>query len=134
MTSTELIEEAEKFDGKKVIYAGELITTVMNRGSHSWINLHDGKNAIGVWCESAQLSGVKFAGDYKNTGDVIEAEGIFHRACPEHYGELDIHAVKAAITKEGFPREEDVNKRRATFSVAVFSALLLMIMIFRNRL
>ena len=134
VSSREMIENSKELDGKTVLYRGELISGVFNRGDYSWANLHDGYAAIGVWCRTSQLADVKFAGDYKNTGDTIEVEGVFNRACALHRGELDIHAFRASVVERGFVREKKTDKKRARFSVIVFAVLLVIIMVFRNRL
>ncbi len=134
VTSSELIEKALELDGQAVIYRGELIAGVLNRGDHSWANLNDGINAIGVWCPAELLSVIEFAGDYKYTGDTVEVQGVFNRACPLHGGELDIHASGVSIVEKGSSRDNGIDKVRANLSVIVFSVLMLLMVIFRNRL
>ena len=77
VSSDELIERAKDLDSRTVVYRGELVTGILNRGAHSWINLNDGSNAIGVWCDTDLLKNIKHAGSYKTKGDIIEVEGIF---------------------------------------------------------
>lgn len=134
LTSKELIEEANALDGSIVTYKGEVITAIMNRGEHSWVNLNDGYNAIGIWCKSASLKDVGTIGDYKNEGDVLEITGVFHRACPVHSGELDIHADSVRIEAMGFPVEERVSSQRINVAIAFFILTLLAIFMLRKRL
>ncbi|MDP2913605.1 MAG: DNA-binding protein [Candidatus Omnitrophota bacterium] len=133
ISSKALIDNADFFDSKRVLYKGELITAILNRGGHSWINLNDGENAIGVWCRKDALGVVQFIGDYKNKGDVLVVDGIFHRACPVHGGELDIHAGAVNILKHGFALKERVDKAKLNISIALFLAAILMIIVFRKR-
>ncbi len=133
-SSTDLIEKAKQLDGKKVEYQGELVTAILNRGEHSWINLNDGVNAIGIWCKSSQLNKVRFTGDYKNKGDVIEVFGEFHRACPVHGGELDIHADNIKLVKAGYLIKETLDFKRIKSSVILLSLTILALIIFRKRL
>ena len=51
LSSTELINNAKSYDGKTVVYEGEVIGDIMVRGAFAWINVNDGKNAIGIWLE-----------------------------------------------------------------------------------
>jgi len=132
-SSKELIENAKALDGKTVTYKGEAVTAIMNRGEYSWVNLKDGDNAIGAWCESAQLESVKFLGDYRNRGDILEVEGIFNRACPIHNGEFDIQAVRVSIVKSGFRTEEDVDRNKLKLSIALFLATLAFMVLFKRR-
>ncbi len=134
VSSKELIENAKAIDYKIVTYRGELITAIMGRGEHSWINLNDGDNAIGVWCKSAAVKPVKFIGDYKNRGDTLEVEGVFHRACSEHGGELDIHADRVRIVKAGYIMEERIKPKRVNASMALFVFILLAVAMWRKRI
>jgi hypothetical protein len=133
-TSTELIAGANAIDGSVVTYKGEIVAAVMNRGEHSWVNLNDGYNAIGIWCKTGSLNDVKTPGNYKNEGDILEVTGIFHRACPEHGGELDIHADSVRIDARGFPIEEHVSMRRINIAIAFFILTLLAVFMLRKRI
>jgi len=133
-SSNELIEKSKELDGQKLNYKGELVTAILDRGEYSWINLNDGFNAIGVWCKSSLLGGVKFAGDYKNRGDIIEVNGTFNRACSVHNGELDIHADTAKIVKEGHPFIMAIDLKKINSAIALFTFTILTVIIFRKRL
>ncbi|MDI6605929.1 MAG: hypothetical protein QME65_02145, partial [Candidatus Omnitrophota bacterium] len=39
VSSTELIENAQAYDGKRVAYAGEVIGDIMRRGNFAWLNV-----------------------------------------------------------------------------------------------
>ncbi|MCM8823992.1 MAG: DNA-binding protein, partial [Candidatus Omnitrophica bacterium] len=49
--STKLIGNAKEYDGKIIIYEGEVIGDIMLRGKYAWINVNDGKGTIGVWVD-----------------------------------------------------------------------------------
>lgn len=132
-TSEDLIKEARKWDGHKVVYDGEAITAVMGRGKYAWVNLNDGSNAIGVWIKASLASEIKNFGDYKNKGDIVEVVGRFHRACPMHGGDLDIHASKILIIKRGGPVEEKLDVRRNIVSVLLFLLAIASVITFRKR-
>ncbi len=134
LTSKELICGANTIDEQTVTYKGEIIAAIMNRGEHSWINLNDGYNAIGIWCRTGDLADVKTLGDYKHEGDVLEVTGVFHRACPEHGGELDIHADKVIIEFEGFKVEEKVSRERVRLAVVFFMLTIIAVIVFRKRI
>ena len=133
-SSTELIEKSKELNGRKLNYKGELITAILDRGEYSWINLNDGSNAIGVWCKSSLLGGVKFAGNYKNRGDVIEVNGTLNRACSIHNGELDIHADTVKIVKKGHPFTRAIDLKRINSAITLFAFIILTVSIFRKRL
>lgn len=90
--SNDLIKNDKQYDGKLVTYAGEAIGDTMNRGKFTWVNINDGDNAIGVLMDSALAKEINITGGYKSRGDNVEVSGIFHSACIEHGGDLDIHA------------------------------------------
>jgi len=92
LSSTELINNAKQLDGKIVTYKGEVIGDVMKRTNFAWVNVNDGINAIGIWVPLSLTREIIYTGSYKAKGDIIEVSGIFNRACPEHGGDLDIHA------------------------------------------
>ncbi len=112
ITSTELINNAKAYDGKVTAYEGEVVGEVMSRGDYAWLNIHDGKNAIGVWVSRAMAGEISYTGTYKSRGDGVEVMGIFHRACPEHGGDLDIHAqvlrkiAVGRLTKERYNQDK----------------------------
>jgi len=134
ISSTDLIENAKLLDGKTIKYKGETVTAILNRGDNSWINLNDGSNAIGVWCASGYLRSIKHLGGYKVQGDMLEVEGVFHRACSMHGGELDIHADKVIIVKRGFVTPEKTDWAKVRLSIFLFFITMVMVAVFRKRL
>ena len=81
LSSNELINNAAKYDGKIVIYQGEVIGDIMVRGQYSWINVYDSSSAIGVWIKTSLVKNIKYTGSYKFKGDIVGITGIFRRAC-----------------------------------------------------
>ena len=133
-SSNELIEKAKELNGRKLNYKGELVTAILDRGEYSWINLNDGFNAIGIWCKSSSLDGVKFIGNYKNRGDLIEAGGTFNRACSIHNGELDIHADTIKVIRHGHPVDRDIDMKMIHSTAILFIVTILTVIIFRKKL
>lgn len=101
LSSTELINNAKLYDGKTVVYEGEVIGDIMKRGEFAWLNLNDGVNAIGVWLPVPLVEVIAYQGSYKAKGDWLEVTGAFQRACAEHGGDLDIHAFSVKKTVSG---------------------------------
>jgi hypothetical protein len=133
LSSNYLIKNAKSLDGKDIAYRGEAVTAIMKRGDHSWINVNDGENAIGIWCKTSDLAAVRFVGGYKNIGDTLEIKGEFHRACPSHGGELDIHASSVKVVKSGYEVKESVDKKTLRTSMGMVLLTLLVVVIFRKR-
>jgi hypothetical protein len=109
VSSNDLINNAKQYDGKVVVYEGEVIGDIMRRGDYAWINVLQGPSAIGIWVEGSLLKDIAFTGSYKSIGDGVEIIGVFHRACPEHGGDLDIHAQTLRVTGVGRPVREKLN-------------------------
>lgn len=134
VTSKDIIENAKALNGKTITYKGELVTAILKQGKYSWANLNDGDNAIGVWCENSMLSAVKFIGNYTQKGDVLEVQGVFHRACSLHGGDLDIHADSIRIVETGRYVEEKINAMRLNLSIIFFMLLIAVIILFKKRI
>ncbi|MCM8763478.1 MAG: DNA-binding protein [Candidatus Omnitrophica bacterium] len=134
ISGKDLLTNPNEYDGKKVVYRGEVIGDVMKRGDFSWINLYDGDFAIGVYLAKELLPSIKYVGSYKITGDTLEVEGIFHARCVQHGGDVDIHAEKVSIISEGFLREEKINPLRERWMKRFFvsGSFLLVCIVLRN--
>ena len=124
VSSNELIKNTKEYDGKLIVYSGEVIGDLMSRGEFAWVNINDGDNAIGVWMSVALMKGINLSGGYKSRGDIIEIVGIFHRSCLEHGGDLDIHAQALRKLKVG----RIVNHRLDTDKMNI--GLILLVVIF----
>jgi aspartyl/asparaginyl-tRNA synthetase len=134
VTSDELINKAKEYDKKEVVYTGEMVGDIMQRGQYAWINISDGNNAIGVWLPYDQTKQIKYKGKYDFIGDTIKVAGTFNRACAEHGGDFDIHAKKIEVVKEGHIIIRDINYQKFFIAAGFFIvALFLVIIIFRKK-
>lgn len=98
---SELIENSKRIDNSKITLRGEAIGECMNRGKYSWVNISDGSTAMGIWLKSEQAHSLKNFGKYGYKGDIVEITGTFNRACVEHGGDMDIHAISVKIIDTG---------------------------------
>ncbi|MFA5090272.1 MAG: DNA-binding protein [Candidatus Omnitrophota bacterium] len=129
--SSELINNAKQYDGKAVVYEGEVIGVIMERGGHVWLNVNDGKNSIGIWAQRNLVSALHHAGSYKAKGDWLAISGIFHRACLEHGGDLDIHALRIDNIKPGKAIPQRLNTGKMHF-VLLLTGVLCLVLILRQ--
>lgn len=123
LSSTELINNAQLYDGQIVAYQGEVIGDIMPRGEYAWINIHDGTNAIGIWVKNDLIKDIGYTGNYKFKGDLVEVSGIFQRACALHGGDLDIHAESIRKISQGRKIEERVNLEKKNLAIILAGIL-----------
>ncbi len=117
---TSLIEDMKKYDNRQVTIEGEAIGDILVRGDNAWITVNDDPYSrrsieeggelvgmsnvgIGVWLPADEARKVKVLGGYKNRGAKVRLTGVFHRACAEHGGDTDIHALRLEILRPGHP-------------------------------
>jgi len=125
ISSSELINNAKQYDGKLVVYEGEVIGDIMVRADYAWMNVNDGMHAIGIWISGSLLKDIAYTGSYKSRGDEVEIVGVFRRACPEHGGDLDIHAQAIRKTGVGRIAMERLNIDKRNQAIILFGVLCL---------
>jgi len=133
ISSTELINKAKEYDGKSVVYAGEVIGDVMVRGDFAWINLNDGQNAIGIWLDKELAKEIKFTGSYQAKGDRLEIAGVFHCSCIQHGGDMDIHAQNLRKISPGKLVKEQLHTGKRNFTIILFGILFLVLIFVRHQ-
>jgi len=129
ISSTELINNAKLYDGKTVVYEGEVIGDIMVRGEFCWININDGKNAIGIWLHKDLTKDILYTGSYKSKGDWVQITGLFQRACPQHGGDLDIHAQVIRKISPGRPTQESLNLSKRNLAFVLLGILCLVLIL-----
>jgi len=133
VSSDELISRAKDYDGKAVLYEGEVIGDVMVRGDYAWINVNDGISALGIWLPKALAQSIRYTGSYKSKGDRVRVRGVFRRACPEHGGDLDIHADTLNQIRYGEVVKERVDVVKVNNALALAGVLCLTLILMQLR-
>jgi hypothetical protein len=133
VSSRQLIESSRQFDGKPVKFKGELIGEPMRRGGHLWLNVSDGDFALGVWAPLSALPAVRHFGMYSARGDTVLVRGLFHRSCPEHGGDMDIHAEAITIVAPGETIRHQVKASSAAWALGLCGLALLSFLLWRRR-
>lgn len=133
ISSDELINNAKAYDGKTIVYTGEVIGEVMLRGEFAWVNIFDGKNALGIWAAKDLVKEIQYAGSYKFKGDRVEVSGVFNRSCPQHGGDLDIHAVSLQKVLSGRAINQPLNISKRNFSLVLLGLLCLILILKKLR-
>ena len=114
-----LIDEAGAYDGRRVVFSGEVVGDILESGDHVWLNVSDGGNAVGVWVERGLARDIRVAGRYAQRGDIVRVTGKFNRACPEHGGDFDIHAQRVDLVERGYPVTHPVPRWKAGLAIAL---------------
>jgi LPXTG-motif cell wall-anchored protein len=134
VSSTELIEKGATYDGKQVEFIGEVIGDAMHRGDHLWVNVSDGSNsALGVWVARDAFPAIRHFGTYRARGDVLRIQGLFHRACAEHGGDMDLHAATIAVVRPGATTREEVDETSLILSGVLLLTSLVAFLLWRRR-
>jgi len=129
ITSTQLIENAKQYDNQTITFQGEVIGDVMKRGDFAWVNINDGTNALGIWMSKDFTKDIVYTGSYKAKGDILEVEGIFHRACPQHGGDMDIHAQVVKKIQSGQTVSETIDSNKRNIALILLGVLCLVLIL-----
>lgn len=130
VSSSGLLNNTFVYDGREVVYSGEAVGDVMERGDYAWVNVNDGNYAVGVYAPSELLKELTVLGDYNHRGDMIEVTGVFHRACREHGGDFDIHAKSVRLVARGYTDEHPLNAPQVVFTLLLLVSTVPLSMIY----
>ena len=133
--SVQLLENTHEHDGKQVQIDGEVIGDIMRRGKYAWVNIENHGNAIGVFMPIEMANKIKYAGSYKFKGDRVRVSGVFNRACKQHGGDLDIHAMELKIYSVGHKVEHPLKTSRVImlfFMIALVIVLIIIRVVFKR--
>jgi hypothetical protein len=137
VSSEDLIERMDEYDGREVIFRGEAVGDVMVRGDYAWITVNDdhysrealheagklrgGNSGIGIWLPAAEAEQVTVVGRYGTVGDYVEVRGVFNADCVEHGGDVDIHATFLEVLEPG--RQLDISPGWELYVAAALSII-----------
>lgn len=116
-----VIEQSISLDNTEVTVQGEVIGEALERGEYVWINIYDTTNAIGIWVKKSDTDQIQFYGDYKHRGDTVKITGVFHRACSEHGGDVDIHCTDIDIVETGY----NIRDQISAYKIVITASLIL---------
>jgi len=134
VSSNELIDHAKDYDGQSIIYEGEVVGDILYRGEYAWLAVFDGNNTIGCYVTKAQADQVSFVGGYGKKGDTIRVQGVFHRACAEHGGDLDIHADSIKVLSVGARVQTPLSRPVTILAIALpLPAAAMLLLVWRRR-
>jgi len=134
VNSNDLIDHAKDYDNQLVVYEGEVLGDILYRGDHAWLAVYDGSNTIGVYVTAEQAQQITVLGGYGKHGDTIRIEGVFHRACAEHGGDLDIHADTMKVLSVGSATQIHASRLITILAIALpLPAAGLLLLVWKKR-
>ena len=147
--SAELIEEADRFNLRQVVYRGEIIGVVLDRGDNAWITVNDGpyggkplrryqelkggNEGMGIYCSRDQLESVNFLGSYNAVGDILEISATFYKANPDHGGDLCIVADQVSILREGHHIQTHRLRNELLVAIALGAVLAVLVVLLHRK-
>ena len=132
--SNDLIDHAKDYDGTTVVFEGEVLGDILYRGEYAWLAIFDGSNTIGCYVSAEQAKQISLVGGYGKKGDTVRVEGVFHRACAEHGGDLDIHASSVTVLSTGARVAMPLSRLVTTLAIALpIPAAVLLFLVWKRR-
>lgn len=132
-----LVSANRALNNSEVSFVGEAVGDLVNAGEgYKWANISGTSNAvISVYMPDDLAKLIQNIGDYHETGTSLKITGTYHIACPEHEGELDVHANAAEVTDNGGPVTHMIvpGRLQAAFALCVIAGLLLMLYLLGRR-
>jgi hypothetical protein len=145
VTSNELFDCPDAWDGRTVRYLGEAVGAVLDRGSTAWVHLNDdvyagevgplpahrdyqgGNGGIGVRIPGPAAEEIRWVGSGRAHGDLIEVVGVFHRVHPQSREPAVIIASTARVLEPGRPFTDPVLPDRALAAVVLGAIALVLV-------
>ncbi len=134
-SSSELVEAPKTYDATTVTFTGEVIGEAMARGEMAWLHVNDDpyyilnveegaqlggyNNGMPVWVDTRESEAITYFGDYRHEGDIVRVKGTFNSACPEHGGDMDIHATSLEIIEVGHDVVDEVTPVKVVWAVGL---------------
>ncbi|MCE1197126.1 DNA-binding protein [bacterium] len=115
----DLVEKASAYDGARIEVVGEVVGDKLARPDGVWLTVLAGGTAIGVFASAGDVSGISAFGSYASSGDRVRVQGVFHRACPDHGGDLDLHAETVTKLADGRAAPHAFAPARVFWAVAL---------------
>lgn len=132
-TIQNLIDKSVELDKQEVVIEAEAVGERMIRGSHSWINVNDSTNSMGVWLDDKNADKIRNFGSYSHQGDIVRIKGIFNRSCKEHGGDMDLHSIEVEVIKEGKENVIKVESKKKNLAIGLTFGTLILVGVYYER-
>lgn len=127
-----LVSVNRALNDNQVSFDGEAVGDIVRADDgHMWVNaMGAAKSVIGVYATNEQAALVNETGDYHTKGSTLKITGTYHIACPEHQGELDVHASNIEVTANGTPTTHRISSMRSQVALVFCFAAGIILVIF----
>ncbi len=142
VTSSQLYDCPQSFDGMRVRYRGEVIGAVLHRDGGAWVQLNDdvygetlgplpshrdyrgGNAGIGVFIPAAVAEDITHVGGPQTRGDVVEVVGAYNRVDAVSVESSIIRAEQGSIVIPGQPFADPLlpERRPVAAALVIFAA------------
>lgn len=111
----------QALDNSSVRIEGEAVGEAVSAGAGlKWVSVNDSSGqGIAALMTDEQLRSIESYGNYQQTGSVVEVTGIYHVACDDHQGELDVHATSVVLIEEGEKTTHAIDEGRLVAAVVM---------------
>lgn len=142
VSSANLYDCPQSYDGVQVRFRGEVVGAVLRRDDGAWVHLNDdvyanvagplpghrfyrgGNAGVGVFLPHELANDIVVVGGPRTKGDVVEVVGVFHRIDPITRDVAVIRAAAGTNTPGGpFPRPDLPIRRYLAIGLALLTAL-----------
>lgn len=109
-------------DDSDVRFTGEVVGDVVKASQEGckWANVSGAANTvISTFVTDGQAELIQNTGSYHATGTTLRITGTYHVACPEHQGELDVHATSVEVLDNGGPVIHLLVPNRLSFALSL---------------
>lgn len=142
VTSTEVVDCPDHFDGQVVEFVGEVIGPVLQRDGGAWVLLNDdvyalevgplpahqnyggGNTGLSVWLPDALVDLVGDTGGPNTRGTVLQVSGVIHRVDPDDGGGLTLRAFDGQVLAPATTIPEPVHGAQVAVAAVLAAAAL----------
>ena len=119
-----LVSVNRALDDNQVSFEGEAVGDIVRANDgYMWVNVMGAaKSVIGVYVTNEQAKLISQTGDYHTKGTSLKVTGTYHIACPEHQGELDVHASNIEVIASGGTTTHRISSTRSQAALVFCSA------------
>lgn len=149
VSSGELVENAARWDGERIVFEGEAIGDAMVRGADAWLHVNDDAYAElpipaggaprgynsghAILAPASEAEKVTAFGSYRTRGDIVRVTGVFRAADPRHGGDMLIEAESVELLESGFAIRREIPRWKLLLLGGLLPVAALAYVLYRHR-